>query len=126
MDKILLIGAGLNIFGGISLIVSILKEFPFSFPSVPRDCKLNPPDYMLFRLFTAGTAFCFGSMYVYLYYNPAYAVPFLYFGMALKYWAFFAGLVAFIWYRLPKVILINFGFSNLFVAILFTYYLLNQ
>jgi hypothetical protein len=126
MKNILLIGAGLNIFGGFGIIASIFKEFPFSFPSVPRDSELNPPDYMLSRLFTAGTAFCFGSMYIFLYFNTAYAVPFLYFGMALKYWAFFAGLAASIWYRLPKVILVNFGFSNLLVAILFTIYLLNQ
>lgn len=124
MEYILLIGAGLNIFGGCGIIASIFREFPFSFPTVRDEAALNPPDYMLFRLFTAGTAFCFGSMYVYLYFNQAYAVPFLYFGMALKYWAFFAALVASARYRLPKTILVNFGCSNLIVALLFTVYLL--
>jgi hypothetical protein len=126
MEYILLIGAGLNIIGGCSIIVSIFREFPFGFPAVRDAGEINPPDYMLFRLFTAGTAFCFGSMYIYLYFNPAYAVPFLYFGMALKYWAFVASLVASIRYRLPKTILINFGFSNLFVGVLFSFYLFNR
>ncbi len=126
MEYILLIGAGFNIFGGCSLIASIFREFPFSFSTVRDAGAINPPDYMLFRLFTAGTAFCFGSMYMYLYYNPSYAVPFLYFGMALKYWAFVAALVARIWYRLPKTVLVNFGCSNLAVAVLFTIYLLNR
>ena len=89
MDYILLIGAGFNFIGGVSIIGSIFIDYPFSFPSIRDAGAINPPDYMLFRLFTAGTAFCFGSMYMYLYRHPEYAVPFLYFGMALKYWAFF-------------------------------------
>ncbi len=125
MNTILLIGAGLNLFGGLAILLSMLIKLPYSFPVLPAADKINPPDYVLFRLFTAGTAFTFASMYIYLFFHPEYAMPFLIFGMALKYWAFAASLVSFILYRLPKDVLINFGFSNLAVAILFSYYLIN-
>ncbi len=124
MDIILLIGAGLNLFGGCAIVLSMLVKLPYSFPVLPATEKINPPDYVLFRLFTAGTAFTFTSMYVYLFFNPEYAMPFLIFGMALKYWAFIASIVSFMLFKLPKDVLINFGFSNLAVALLFSYYLI--
>ena len=125
MNIILLIGAGLNIIGGGAILLSMVAALPYSFPVLPSSEKINPPDYVLFRLFTAGTAFTFASLYIYLYIHPEYAMPFLIFGMALKYWAFAASLVAYIRYRLPGDILINFGFSNLAVALLFSYYVIS-
>ena len=125
MNNILLIGAALNLIGGCGILLSMLIRIPLTFPVLPSVDKINPSDYVLFRLFTSGTAFTFASIYIYLYLHPEYAMPFLIFGMALKYWAFLASLFSFILFKLPKDILINFGFSNLAVAILFTYYLLH-
>jgi hypothetical protein len=124
MKFVLLIGAALNIVGGAGILASLVVSFPFSFPKVPEVAEINPPDYMLFRLFTAGTAFCFGSMYVFLYLNPVYIMPFLVFGAALKYWAFAASLVAYLRFGLPRDILVSFGLTNLAVAVLFTAYLI--
>ncbi len=124
MDVILLIGAGLNCFGGGAILLSMLVKLPYSFPVLPSSDKINPSDYVLFRFFTAGTAFTFASLYLYLFFHPEYVMPFLIFGMALKYWAFMASLVSFIFYKLPKDILINFGFTNLAVALLFSYYII--
>lgn len=125
MNNILLIGAALNLFGGGGILLTMLIKIPYSFPVLPSSDKINPSDYVLYRLFTSGTAFTFAAMYIYLYFQPAYAMPFLIFGMALKYWAFLASLVSFIFFKLPKDILITFGFLNLAAAILFTYYLIN-
>ncbi len=126
MKFVLIVGSLLNFIGGFSIIASMFIKFPYSFPKVSEINKINPPDYILFRLFTAGTAFCFASMYTYLYLNSMYVIPFLFFGMALKYWAFVVSLIAYIYYKLPKDILINFGFTNLIVAILFSIYLIIQ
>ncbi len=63
-------------------------------------------------------------MYLYLYFRPEFAFPFLLFGMALKYWAFAASLVAWRKFRLPFLVFLNFGIMNLFVAVLFSGYLL--
>lgn len=125
MQLILLVGAALNLIGGSVILISMFTKLPFASPILPPAGEINPPDYVLYRLFTAGTAFTFGSMYIYLYYNAEYAVPFLIFGVALKYWAFIASLVSYLLYKMPKDILVSFGFSNLVVAILFSYYLLN-
>lgn len=125
MNNILLIGAALNLIGGCGIILSMLIKIPFTFPVLPLTDKINPHDYILFRLFTSGAALTFASIYIYLYLHPDYVMPILVFGMALKYWAFLASLFSFIFFKLPKNILINFGLTNLAVAILFTYYLLN-
>ncbi|HTP51387.1 MAG TPA: hypothetical protein VMK42_11860 [Anaeromyxobacteraceae bacterium] len=124
MKWVLLVGAALNYVGGLNLAASMVVTFPTSFPLVQGVGALRPPDYALHRLFTAGTAFCFGSMYVYLYLHPEYAVPFLPFGMALKYWAFAASLIAYRRFQLPRSIFVNFGCTNLVVGILFSAYLL--
>ena len=124
MRTILLIGSAVNCIGGISIILSMFKAMPFSFPKLPAADAINPNDYLLYRLFTAGTAFCFSSMYLYLYIHPEFAFPFLVFGMALKYWAFIASVIAYVKSRLPVSILVNFGIVNLFVAVLFSAYLI--
>ena len=123
MRYILAVGAALNLYGGLVLLLSLFVKVPRSFAQLPPAEQVNPRDYLLFRIFTAGTAFAFGSMYVYLFLRPEHAMPFLIFGMALKYWAFFASVAAYLWSRLPKDTLVGFGFSNLLVAILFTVYL---
>ncbi len=124
MKIVLLIGALVNAIGGMSILLSMYAVYPFSFPKLPAKDDIRPDDYILYRLFTAGTAFCFASMYLYLYFRPEFAFPFLLFGMALKYWAFAASLVAWRKFRLPFLVFLNFGIMNLFVAVLFSGYLL--
>lgn len=124
MRTILLIGSAVNCIGGISIILSMFIPMPFCFPKLPAADAINPDDYLLYRLFTAGTAFCFSSMYLYLYFYPEFAFPFLVFGMALKYWAFMASVIAYIKSSLPVSILVNFGVTNLCVAVLFSVYLI--
>jgi len=124
METILLIGSLFNFAGGMNIFFSVFMRFPMAFPEVPGPDEIKPADYMLFRFFTAGTAFTFGSIYLYLFYHPQYAVPFLIFGMALKYWAFIAAVAAYQRYRLPKIVFVNFGLGNLMIAILFSVYLI--
>ncbi|MBI5115797.1 hypothetical protein HZA56_04945 [Candidatus Poribacteria bacterium] len=124
MKFVLIVGALLNLIGGVSIVVSMFVKVPRNFPKISEIGEVNPADYILFRLFTAGTAVCFGLMYIYLYLNPIYVIPFLFFGMAMKYWAFVVSLVAYTRYELPKDALVLFGFSNLVVAILFSMYLI--
>ena len=119
-----MIGAVFNYIGGMSILSSMFTTIPYSFPKLPGRHEINPDDYVLYRLFAVGTAFCFGSLYLYLYVRPQYAFPFLLFGMALKYWAFAASVIAHLKFRLPMPVLIVFGFGNLLVALMFSFYLL--
>ena len=123
MEWILLTGAIFNIVGGTGLLLSLVIKFPYRLSEIPPAREIKPRDYMLYRLFASGTAFAFGAMYYYLYNNPGFAVPFLYFGMFLKYWAFFSSLFALWRYDLPKAVFISFGCSNACIAALFTIYL---
>ena len=43
--------------------------------------------YSVFKRGMKGAAAVFGSLYLYLYFHPAFAIPFLVFGAALKTWA---------------------------------------
>jgi hypothetical protein len=121
---ILLVGALFNLVGGLGILLSMRMKLPLGFAELPPDGRSAPPDYVQFRVFTAGAAFTFSAMYYYLYRNPEYAMPFLLFGTALKYWAFLASLFAHVRHGLPRGGLIAFGVSNLCVALLFTLYLL--
>ncbi len=123
MRYILLIGAAFNVSGGLAILLSMWVKIPYGV-KLPRAESIAPADYVQYRMFTAGAAFVFGALYYYLYKNPVYAMPFLVFGMALKYWAFLSSLVAYRRYRLPMDGLVAFGVSNLIVAILFSVYLL--
>jgi hypothetical protein len=123
MKYILLIGSIFNIVGGINILLSLALKFPFGFTEIPPAAEIKPPDYMQYRVFTAGTAFTFGAMYYYMFKNPEYAMPFLIFGMSLKFWAFLSSLIAFYRYHLPKDCFVSFGITNLFIAILFSIYL---
>lgn len=124
MRVVLLLGAVLNGFGGLSIVSSMFASIPYNFERLPSREKINPSDHPLFRLFTAGTALCFSALCLYLYFHPQYAFPFLIFGMALKYWAFVVSLIAFVKFRVPKHVFIGFGCVNLMFAILFSSYLL--
>ena len=115
MQYILLGGAIFNFVGGISILVLFAKLPPQ---------EMNPSDYAQYRLFTAGAAFTFSAIYFYLFQNPQYAMPFLIFGMSLKFWAFIVSILAYKRYGLPATDLISFGISNLIVAIMFAIYLL--
>src|SRR3990172_5955080 len=123
MKSVLLVGACLNLVGGASIFLSQFVEYPLSFPRVPSPASTDPVDYMLYRLFTIGAAFTFGAIYIYLYLRPEYVHPFLFFGAALKYWAFTVSLIALVRYRLPVTVFLVFGVTNLVVAVLFTAYL---
>jgi hypothetical protein len=116
MRYILLGGAIFNFFGGLNIIGT--------FFALSVSEKKNPADYAQYRLFTAGTAFTFSAMYLYLFMNPRYAMPFLIFGMCLKLWAFVVSLLSYNRYGLPAKDLIGFGVCNLVVGALFAIYLL--
>lgn len=118
MQFILLGGAIFNFIGGASILSLFVQLTPAE--------KANPPDYALFRLFTAGTAFTFSALYLYLFENPQYAMPFLIFGMSLKFWAFAVSLLANRRYGLPSRDLMSFGVGNLIVGVLFAGYLLTR
>jgi hypothetical protein len=117
MEYILLVGALFNFLGGISILVT--------FAALPAPEKRSPADYAQYRLFTAGTAFTFAAMYYYLFQNPQFAMPFLIFGMCLKFWAFVVSVLSYSRYGLFTKDLIGFGVSNLVVGILFAVYLVS-
>jgi hypothetical protein len=125
MKNILLIGAVMNFVGCIGMLLSMRFKLPFSFPSLPQTKDINPPDYVLHRLFSAGTVLIFGIMFVYLYYHSEYVMPFLIFGVALKLWVFIASLISYLIFKMPKDVLLCFGVPSLAIAMLFSYYLLN-
>jgi len=115
MNAILLVGVALNYFGALKLLFPALA-------AVPGSANL-PQEYLQFKLFTAGTAAVFGSLYLYLYFHPVFAVPFLAFGAALKTWAFLLSLYLYSRHRLSRGAFLEFGVSNGAVALLFWYYI---
>ncbi len=115
MQIILLIGVALNYYGAAKLLLTAVRAIPGSVH--------QPEEWLQFKLFAAGTAAVFGSMYLYLYAHPQHAVPFLIFGAALKTWAFLLCLFLFVRQRLGRGALLEFGVSNGLVALLFWYYI---
>ena len=109
MSWILLVGAVLNLTGAIKLL------------AVER--AAGDGDSVLFRWFTAGAATTFGALYLYLYWHTEYVYPFLIFGAALKTWAFTIAAVLYLRNRLSSRRLVEFGVTNLVVAIGFWVYL---
>lgn len=75
------------------------------------------------KLFVAGTAAVFGSMYILLYTEQEHVVPFLIFGAALKTWAFILSVALYRSGRVSARQLVEFGLSNMVVAIGFWVYL---
>lgn len=117
MKYILLAGAIYNFVGAVSVIVS--------FGALSDSQKASPPDYAQYRLFTVGAALTFSAIYFYLFQNPQYVMPFLIFGMCLKFWAFLVSLYAYIRCGLSSKDFMGFGVSNLILAALFAVYLLH-
>jgi hypothetical protein len=106
----LLVGAALNFIGGAKFLVAAHQTASGVGAS---------DEYLLFKLFTAGTAAVFGSLYVCLCFHPSYVVPFLAFGASLKTWALLISLYLFARNRLSLRTLLEFGVSNGVVAVLF-------
>lgn len=115
MNAILLVGVALNFSGALKLFFSAIA-------AVPGSSNL-PQEYLQLKLFAAGVAAVFGSLYLYLYFHPAFAIPFLVFGAALKSWAFLLSLYLYLKQRLSRFAFFEFGVSNGVVAALFWYYI---
>ncbi len=115
MHYILLIGAAYNILGGVRLFLSALREAPLT-PSQPGASPHLP-------LFVAGTAFVFGSMYLYLFLNLKFLVPFLLFGAALKTWAFLISIFLYRKGHIRRKVFLEFGLANGIIAFLFWVYI---
>lgn len=128
MNTILLVGAAYNIYGGIMLLLDVIRR-------ERRTARADhsgfanqrvAADYLQLRIFVFNTAIMFGAMYVLLYFYPSYILPFLIFGTAHKYATFSASLVAKIRRQLPQRSFWIFGVGNLILAIAFTVLLLSQ
>jgi len=123
MKIILLIGALYNGLGAALLLASSPRRFA---RAARADVGGAAGDDAQSKLFMAGVALTLGSMYLYLYLQPRYAMPFLVFGAFLKYWAFLSSLLA--WRRagLATSAFLQFGVGNLIIAIGFTLYLVHM
>lgn len=110
MNFILLIGAALNIYGGLTMLKAVVTSFPL---------KTNPEEYIQLKIFVVGVAVTFASLYVFLYFNPKHIMPFLIFGAALKSWAFITSLYLYRTKNLSFNGFKDFGLPNGAVAILF-------
>jgi small-conductance mechanosensitive channel len=112
VQAVLLAGVVLNGLGALQLLVGALKA--------PSELA---GEHVQLKLFAAGTAAVFASMYGYLYLHPQYAQPFLVFGAALKTWAFVLTLVLYRRGRIELRAFLEFGVSNAIVAAAFWFYL---
>ncbi len=110
MNYILLIGAALNLYGGFTMLKAVVKSLPL---------KTNPEEYIQLKIFVAGVAVTFASLYVYLFFNPKHIIPFLIFGAALKSWACITSLYLYRTKNLSFKAFSDFGLPNGVVAILF-------
>jgi len=111
LNAVLLLGVALNFFGAFRLGVQ-----GFSALQTAADPS---GDGLQYQLFVAGTAAVFGCMYLYLYLEPRFVVPFLLFGASLKTWAF---LLACLFYRrrlVSRSMFLEFGVTNGVLAALF-------
>lgn len=116
MNYILLIGAALNFFAAIKLISE-------SFSSVRSDA--GPEDYLFMKIFVAGVAVAFASLYLYLFNYPQFIVPFLAFGASTKSWAFAVSVYLVSTKRIGTRLFIELGLSNGVVAAMF-WFLIHQ
>jgi hypothetical protein len=110
MDYILLAGIALNYTGSAKMFMEICKAKPL---------ETDPEEYLQFKMFVTGVAATFGSLYLYLFFNPEFIVPILIFGAALKSWAFITSLFLYRMKRLSFKAFSEFGLSNGIVAVLF-------
>jgi hypothetical protein len=118
VHAILLIGVALNWLGAAKLFMETLLAVRSATDST------SLAEHLQFKLFAAGTAAVFGSLYLYLYIHPVFVIPFLAFGAALKTWALLLSLYLFLIGRMTRRTLFEFGVSNGIVGTLFWIYLL--
>ncbi len=115
MRYILLVGVALNFIGAVKFLVTSLRVDP-SASDVSNE-------YLMFKLFTAGTAAVFGMLYLYLFLHPEYVVPFLVFGAALKTWALLLSIFLYFRKQLSLKSLTDFGVTNGVVGALLWFYI---
>mgnify|MGYP000117867527 CR=1 FL=1 len=118
MEYILVIAAIYNLIGAFTMWFQQTAEVESS--------NVLSAEYMQYRIFTGGTAFLFGLIYLYVFFVPAIAVPLLVFGIALKLWSFTSALICYKKFSFPKADFIKVGVGNLVFAILFTIYLVTN
>jgi hypothetical protein len=111
MIYVLLIGAAFNFYGAFTLLRTAIGALASEPGASDRSLHLT--------LFVAGTATVFGSLYVYLFFHPAFVFPFLIFGASLKTWAFLLSLYLYAKGRAPRQVLLEFGVGNGVIAALF-------
>jgi len=108
---ILLLGVAFNIFGAMPLFTGSARILAATPGSADRSLSL--------MLFSGGTALVFASLYLYLFFNPVYVVPFLVFGASLKTWASVLSFFLYLKKRTSLQAFIQFGVGNGVVAFLF-------
>jgi hypothetical protein len=112
---VLLLGVALNFVGGVQILFSAMGAL-----AAPGSAANQ---YLHFHFLAAGTALVFGSLYLYLYFHPAFVIPFLIFGAALKTWAFLLCAYLYSKRRLLRRTLFEFGVTNGIIAALFWIYI---
>jgi len=117
--KVVLLGAAAYNIGGALLILFLLER-------VAPLVGFAPLGNALFRLFVGGTALTFGIAYADLSRRPGGDLRLLYYGTALKYWAFLVSLYCFLFEGLSSQVLLLFGCGNLLFAVLFTWILAHR
>jgi hypothetical protein len=117
VKAVLLAGVALNWCGAVLMTLEVRAG------AVNARSGEAPGDYEQLKLFAAGTAAVFGAMYLFLFFEPHYVVPFLTFGAALKTWAFVLSALLRWLGRLGRQAFLLFGVSNLVVAVLFWIYI---
>ena len=115
MEYVLVVAALYNLIGAFTMW--------FQQPAFSVQADALPPDYMQYKIFTGGTAFVFGCIYLYVFFVPQLAVPLLAFGIALKLWSFLSALICYLRYDFPKAEFLKVGVGNLIFAVLFLVYL---
>ena len=116
MKAILLLAVVLNFHGAGKMLAAAIRQVP---PAVARGEAKD----LHFQWFAAGTAAVFGSLYLYLYFYPAFVVPFLIFGAALKTWVLAFASYLYLKHCLSRRIFLEFGAKNGVMAALFWLYI---
>lgn len=115
MHGIFLLGVALNYLGAATLFAGALQS-TFNEDSSSRET-------LQLKFFTSGTAAVFGSMYLYFFFNPSSAMPFLIFGAVLKTWAFILSVFLFLQNKMQRKAFFEFGIANGIVGAAFWYYI---
>ncbi|TAK84729.1 MAG: hypothetical protein EPO12_03955 [Aquabacterium sp.] len=110
MKAVLLAGALLNFWGALRLAL---------WPLPGTSHRADAAHIGLLQLFAAGTAAVFGALYLLLWLQPGWVLPFLVFGAALKSWACVISLFLHGRGRIGSRLLVQFGLSNGIVGALF-------